>query len=300
MMLAAACAATASFVGLYLLGDVLGLSRRPQMRLVRATTLSPLEWREQQRTLDSWYRRWLRPLAVIWGGRLHLRPTRLDPSYLVQCGIDPELLDGVEFRALKVGGALAGAVTGLLLMMLLGGTTLFIPLLSWAGYIAPSRYLSHRRRIRQQLINRELPELVSMIRAFVVAGMPIERALHLISADPAAPGILKAELRAALGRYGLGLTIEEALQQIGSRTGTEDIALFVSALAQSKRAGTGLEEALRDQELLVRMNQHNRSTAEAARVGTKLLGVLAGVYLPEFVILIMIPLFSGIIQRAFG
>jgi len=64
--------------------------------------------------------------------------------------------------------------------------------------------------------------------------------------------------------------------------------------------GTGLEQTLRDQELMVRTNQRNRSTAEAARVGTKLLGVLAGVYLPEFVILIMIPLFWGIIQRAFG
>jgi hypothetical protein len=48
------------------------------------------------------------------------------------------------------------------------------------------------------------------------------------------------------------------------------------------------------------MNQQNRSTAQAASVGTKLLGVLGGIYLPEFVILIMVPLFWGIMQRAFG
>jgi hypothetical protein len=30
------------------------------------------------------------------------------------------------------------------------------------------------------------------------------------------------------------------------------------------------------------------------------MGVLAAVYLPEFVVLIMIPLFWGIIRRAFG
>jgi Flp pilus assembly protein TadB len=300
MILAAACTAAACFTGLYLLAEAVGLSRHPQMDVVRASTLSPIEWRERQQAVDSWYGRWLRPIATITASRLHLRPTRLDPAYLVQCGIDPEQLDGVEFRALKIAGALAGLVVGLLFAIFLGGVTLFIPLLAWGGYVAPSRYLSHSRRTRQQSIHRELPEVVSMIRAFVVAGMPMERALHLISADPGAPGVLKAEIRAALGRYGLGLTIEEALQQIGERTGTDDIALFVSALAQSKRMGTGLEQTLRDQELLVRMNQRNRSTAEAARVGTKLLGVLAGIYLPEFVILIMIPLFSGIIQRAFG
>lgn len=300
MMLAALCSAAACFIGLYLLADLAGLSRRTQMDLVRASTLSPIEWRQQQRSLDGWYRRWLQPLTQLIAGRLHLRAARLDSSYLVQCGIDPEQLDGVQFRALKLAGALAGLVLGLLLAIVLGGTALFIPLLAWAGYITPSRYLDHRRQRRKRSIQGELPEVVSMIRAFVVAGMPMERALHLISADAGAPGILKAEIRAALGRYGLGLTIEEALQQIGERTGTDDIALFVSALAQSKRIGSGLEQTLRDQELLVRMNQRNRSTAGAARVGTKLLGVLAGIYLPEFVILIMIPLFSGIIQRAFG
>jgi len=57
---------------------------------------------------------------------------------------------------------------------------------------------------------------------------------------------------------------------------------------------------LRDQELMARMNQQNRSTAQAASVSTKLLAVLGGIYLPEFVILIMVPLFWGIMQRAFG
>jgi tight adherence protein C len=300
MMLAALCTAAACFTGLYLLADFAGVSRRPQIDLVRASTLSPIEWRQQQENLHGWYRRWLQPLTLLIGSRLRLRGASLDRAYLVQCAIDPEQLDGVQFRVIKIAGAVGGLVLGLLLAIVLGGTAFFIPLLAWAGYITPSRYLDHRRRGRQRSIQRELPEVVSMIRAFVVAGMPMERALHLISGDAGAPGILKAEIRAALGRYGLGLTIEEALQQISERTGTDDIALFVGALVQSKRMGTGLEQTLRDQEVLVRMNQRNRSTAEAARVGTKLLGVLAGIYLPEFVVLIMIPLFSGIIQRAFG
>ena len=76
--------------------------------------------------------------------------------------------------------------------------------------------------------------------------------------------------------------------------------MLITALNQSKRTGGGLDSVLRDQELMVRMNQRNRATAQAAAVSTKLLGVLAAVYLPEFVILIVIPLFWGIMQRAFG
>ena len=84
------------------------------------------------------------------------------------------------------------------------------------------------------------------------------------------------------------------------RTGIDEVTTFVAALAQSKKAGRGLEATLRDQELMVRLTERNRATAQAASVSTKLLGVLGGIYLPEFVILIIIPLFWGIMQRAFG
>ena len=99
---------------------------------------------------------------------------------------------------------------------------------------------------------------------------------------------------------GVFALIEQALHEIGPRTGIDEVTTFVAALAQSKKAGRGLEATLRDQELMVRLTERNRATAQAASVSTKLLGVLGGIYLPEFVILIIIPLFWGIMQRAFG
>ena len=74
----------------------------------------------------------------------------------------------------------------------------------------------------------------------------------------------------------------------------------MGAIAQGKRLGSGMEVILRDQELLVRMAQRNRATAAASQVSTRLMAVLVGVYLPEFVILVMIPLFWGVMLRAFG
>ena len=74
----------------------------------------------------------------------------------------------------------------------------------------------------------------------------------------------------------------------------------IASLSQSKRLGSALDEVLKDHETAARAAQRNQATAEASRVGTKLLAILAGVYLPEFVLLIMIPLFLGIVQRAFG
>jgi tight adherence protein C len=300
MMLGAICAALACSAGLQVLFGRTRPAHSSGIALIRATTLSPVEWRQHQRGREGWYQRWLRPIALLWGSRLHLRPTRLDPIYLIQAGVDPDRIDGVEIRVVRLMSALAAGLIACLIALLASGALVLVPLFVWAGYVAPSRYLAQRRRRRQNAIHRELPQLVSMVRAFTVAGMPLERTLHVLSANTQPDSVLRHEIRLALGRYGLGSSIEQALLEIGPRTGIDDVATFVGAVAQCKRVGGGLEPTLRDQELMARMNQQNRSTAQAAAVSTKLLAVLGGIYLPEFVILIMVPLFWGIMQRAFG
>lgn len=300
MTLGALCAALACFAGLQ---AVLGGIRPTQpsaSELIRATTLSPVEWRLHQRGHGGWYQRWVRPIALLWGGRLHLRPARIDPLYLVQAGLEPDQIDGVELRAIRLMSAAAGALLAGLVAILFSGAFLLVPLFAWAGYVAPARFLAGRRRKRQDALQRELPELISVLRAFTLAGMPLERTLHILSANRKSDSLLRIEIQRALGRYGLGLSIEQALEEVGARTGVDDVATFVTAVAQCKRIGSDLNATLRDQELMVRMNQRNRSTAQAAAVGTKLLAVLGGIYLPEFVILIVVPLFWGIMQRAFG
>ena len=300
MTFGALCIGLACFAGLQVVFGRPRLHHSSAIELIRATTLSPVEWRQHQQGREGWYQHWLRPIAILWGGRLHLRPTRLDPIYLIQAGMDPDRIDGVELRVVRLMSSLVGGLLAGLVAMLVSGALVLVPLFVWGGYITPARYLAQRRRRRQGAIQRELPQLVSMVRAFIVAGMPLERALHVLSANTQPDSVLRQEIRLALGRYGLGSSIEQALLEIGPRTGIDDVATLVGALAQCKRIGGGLEPTLRDQELMARMNQQNRSTAQAASVGTKLLAVLGGIYLPEFVILIMVPLFWGIMQRAFG
>ena len=297
-MLGALCAALACFVLLNAL-----FMPRPSLSqgnaLIRASTLSPTEWRLYQQAQLDWYHRWVRPLIQIWANRLHLRASSLDPLYFVQAGLDG-MMDGAEFRVLRLMSALLGACLGCLLALVVAGSLLLVPLFAWLGFIAPARLIAARRRRRQAAIQREVPELIGMMRAFMAAGMPLERTLHVLSAGGESDTFLKQEMRAALARYGLGLSVDQALEEIGTRTGVDDLSGFLTALSQSRRVGTGLEAMLREQEMMARLNQRNRATAQAAAVSTKLLAVLGGIYLPEFVLLIIIPLFWGIMQRAFG
>src|SRR3984893_6136645 len=148
MMLGALCAPLACFAGLHAVFDRSRSVPATGTALIRATTLSPVEWRLHQRGQEGGYQQWLRPIALLWGSRLHLRPTRLDPIYLIQAGIDPDRFDGVELRVVRLMSALVGGLVACLIALLASGALVLVPLLVWAGYVAPSRYLAQRRRRR--------------------------------------------------------------------------------------------------------------------------------------------------------
>lgn len=299
MTLGAICVAVACFAALNGFRGRSTARRFAGSDLIRASTLSPVEWRMRQQARASWYQRWLRPFVLVCARRLHLQPIRLDPMFLTQAGLGSDQFDATELRTIRLMGAGAGAALGLLLGGI-AGVFAIIPLLAWMGWVAPLRLLAGRRHRRQASVLSELPQFVSMVRAFLACGMSLEQTLNILTQHKPTASPLTEEIRHALAQYGLGLSIESALDELGPRTGVDDLQMFVTALNQNKRAGSGLDTVLRDLELMIRMNQRNRVTAQAAAVSTKLLGVLAGVYLPEFAILIVIPLFWGIMQRAFG
>jgi tight adherence protein C len=268
-----------------------------------------------------------RALAFIRGSTLDRAPTRTPPTArahhllrrvtmrlglgarwvarqdLVEAGIDPELVTPAEVTTLKLLLAVLAGAACLAPATALPGMLLATPAAAWAGFVAPSFYIGRRRSRRRAMVLSELPAVVGLLRAFVNAKVPLEQAIHLVSsqlseADPV--NVLAVELRLALAEYGLGDTINSSLERLADRVGVDELRTLVAAIAQGKRLGTGLELILRDQELLVRMAQRNRATAAASQISTKLMGVLVGVYLPEFVILVMLPLFWGVMLRAFG
>src|SRR5256885_14654488 len=110
MTYGALCIGLACFAGLQVLFGRPRLQHSSAIELIRATTLSPVEWRQHQKGREGWYQRWLRPIAILWGSRLHLRPTHLDPIYLIQAGVDPDRIDGVELRVIRLMSALVRGV----------------------------------------------------------------------------------------------------------------------------------------------------------------------------------------------
>jgi Flp pilus assembly protein TadB len=273
------------------------------VELARLTTMDArdvVRHREAQR--PPW-ERLLQPMVAVVATRARPSWAGLGDDDLRRAGIDVDRFGVGELLTVKVLGGLCGAALVLAATVVAPGAVVLLPLFAFGGFVAPSIAVTRRRAARQARMLRELPDLVSLVKAFVGAGIPLEQALHLISAQLGTgpqPALLAVEIRRALGDYGLGMSIDDALHAMAARTGLAELEMLAAALAQAKRQGAGMERVLRDQETIARMQQRNRALAAASRVSTRLVGVLVLVYLPEFLVLILAPLFYGIFLRAFG
>jgi Flp pilus assembly protein TadB len=277
--------------------------RRLPAELARLATLGPRELDARRDAARPVWERLLDPVVSRVARRVRPGWAGMSVDDLRRAGIDTDRFGLSELLAVKLLCAGVGAAVAMGIAVLVPGAILLLPAITFAGFVAPSIVITRRRVSRHRAMLRELPDLVGLLKAFVTAGVALEQALHLISAQQAAtprPNPLSLEVRRALADYGLGMSIEQALDAMARRTGVEEVQLLAGALSQGKRQGAGMERILRDQEQVVRMGQRNRAAAEASRVGTRLVGVLVLVYLPEFMVLIMVPLFYGIFLKAFG
>jgi tight adherence protein C len=281
-------------------------TRRRRALPVELARLSTMDAREVALHRDAQRPPWerlLQPAVAIVAARLRPAWAGVADDDLRRAGIDVDRFGVAELLTVKVLGGLTGAALALALAALAPGLLILLPGLAFGGFVAPSVVVTRRRAARQARMLRELPDLISLLKAFVGAGIPLEQALHLISAQLAGgahTNLLAIEVRRALSDYGLGVSIDDALHAMAARTGLPELEMLAAALSQAKRQGAGMERVLRDQETIARMQQRNRALAAASRVSTRLVGVLVMVYLPEFLVLILAPLFYGIFLRAFG
>jgi tight adherence protein C len=273
--------------------------RRLSLGLAKQSTMDGVEIQSQLTQAQTTWERLLFPLIASVSRHMQGGWTGMSETDLKRAGIDVERLGLAELMAIKVLAALAGLAIALSASALFPAAILLSPALAFLGFIAPSLVVRHRKSQRQEQILKELPDLVSLLRAFVSTGISMEQALHLISARPG-DSLLSREVRNVLSDYGLGTPIDQALDGMAQRSGIDELETLAHALIQGKRQGSSMERILRDQEQVVRMQQRNRASALAARVSGKLVGILVMVYLPEFLVLIMIPLFYGIFLKAFN
>ena len=95
----------------------------------------------------------------------------------------------------------------------------------------------------------------------------------------------------------LGSDLFDALGDIATAADLEALDELAASLGSARRLGKGVSEVLAEHERALRDDEQNRLLGSASMVQPKLAAILAGIYLPEFVLLVIVPLFVGAIGR---
>jgi tight adherence protein C len=194
---------------------------------------------------------------------------------------------------LGIGALFLLPVTG---VSFLTGTfvALWFAVLGWVG---PAFYVGRRVKHRQKVIVKALPDALDMLVVCVEAGLGLNQAIVRVSEeiDNVSPlmseqlALVNLEIRAGTPR-------DEALRNLGERTGVPDVQSLVAMLIQTDRFGTSIAQALRVHADTMRTKRRQRAEEAAAKTTIKLVFPLVLFIFPTMFVVILAPALIRIVR----
>lgn len=194
---------------------------------------------------------------------------------------------------------LAGAA---LLFLPLAGAQAFATLLValWLGtfgWIAPAFYVRRKIAARHTDIRRSLPDALDLLVVCVEAGLGINQALSRVAQEirfvSATVGeelaLVNLEIRAGAPR-------QDALRNLGERTGVSELRSLSAMLIQTDRFGTSVGQALRVHADTLRTQRRQRTEEAAAKTTIKLIFPLVLFIFPAMFVVLLGPALIQVIH----
>lgn len=209
-------------------------------------------------------------------------------------------LDQQGLMVVKAIGALAGFGVGLAVTAALSLTAAIALVPAYAGAVAPSLIVERRAAARRRAAERATGPVIERIEALVAAGRPAESSLAVIATRPTGSLLLDRVLGLAAQRYALGAPLFRALGAAAETEGLPGLAAFAAMLERARDLGRGSLQLIREARDSRRAEERARAIAAASGVESRLMLVLVLCYLPALFLLVVIPLFIGLLDGLFG
>lgn len=143
-----------------------------------------------------------------------------------------------EFILISVGSAVAGLLVGWALF----GSLVFGVLLMAFGVFAPYLVLLVAVQRRQAAFAEQLPDTLQLMAGSLKAGYGMLQAIDTVEKESGEP--MSTEFRRVLTEARLGLAVEDALDSMADRVGSEDFKWVVVAINIQRKIGGNLAELL--------------------------------------------------------
>jgi tight adherence protein C len=163
------------------------------------------------------------------------------------------------------------------------------------GFRLPGIIIGGRAKKRKEQIIKDLPFALDLLSISVEAGMGFDGALAAVGER--SRGALADEIGHTLTEVRLGKPRDQALMDLGNRTGVDDLKTFVGAVCFVSQLGGSLSSVLKVQAEALRVRRRQRAEEKAMKAPVKMMMPLVLFIFPAIFIVILVP---GLIQLKEG
>ncbi|TMB77911.1 MAG: type II secretion system F family protein [Chloroflexi bacterium] len=155
------------------------------------------------------------------------------------------------------------------------------------GLYGPMFWLRQRVSGRRAEILSDLPDVIDVLVVCVEAGLTFEAAIEQVVQKY--EHALASEFGRVMQEVRLGRPRLEALNDMGQRTGVEELNNFVQAIIQSEQLGSGMSRILRIQSDEIRNKRLLSAQERGAKASLKMLIPMLGCIFPTLWVILLGP-----------
>jgi tight adherence protein C len=158
------------------------------------------------------------------------------------------------------------------------------------GFLAPNMWLSSAIAKRGEKIRNGLPDTLDMIVISVEAGLGLDAAFQRVGDEmKKVHPTLAEELQLVTLESQMGIPRAEALCNLSTRTGLDEVRSLVAMINQTERFGTSIAKALRNQSDALRVKRRQAAEERAQKTTVKLMVPLILFIFPAILVVLAGP-----------
>lgn len=155
------------------------------------------------------------------------------------------------------------------------------------GALLPFGVFNHIIRKRQDLIVRQLPDVLDLLSISVQAGLSLDGAIRKVVERMEGP--LIDEFRRMLRDTRMGMSRSRSMKLMAQRCEVQDVSLFVMSVVQSERLGASMSDTLQIQADNMRDLRRQRARTQAMKAPVKMVFPLVFCIFPAIFVVVLLP-----------
>jgi tight adherence protein C len=211
----------------------------------------------------------------------------------------PQIFLGCKFIMLMVGLILGGGTT--LAIMGMNQRSLFqIVLMAGGMFYFPDAVIMYLGKKRKESIFLGLPDALDLLVVCVEAGLGLDQAMRKVADE------MKKSYRNIAEEFNLcnlqlqmGRSRAHVLQELGARSGVDDLKSLSSILIQADKFGSSIAQALRVQSDSMRTRRRQIAEEKAAKTAVKLIFPLVLFIFPGIFVVLVGPAAITMVREMF-